>query len=619
MSSIEGSQPSQPEGSGRAAGDLASAERDSASALAAGASAAADADAAAAPWLRGRGAANDEATAPHGTTGLEVFSRFTSELHSASSADRVLQVLARAVCQMTGADEAVSTLTETPRHPKRRSALAHAHHDDRPPSISAPSQPTVFDAVAEGASSSMRWSQRDLETTSAWEKSDRDEGSEPLTTTSMLAAPLVGRGGEKVGFVHAIRRQAEGFSAEHERLLDQLAAQAVIAIENVTAATRLRQAEQRKDEFLATLAHEIRNPLTSIRTGLDLLASGENDDQLLEPMENQFEQLQRVVDDLMDVPRLVRGKIQLRRQPVSVGDVVQRAVDAVRAKIDEHGHTLSIRVPDAPVMLDADPVRIAQSLGNLLSNAAKYTDPGGQIWLDVRREADQVAFAVRDNGIGIEPELMPTVFELFHQAERTLDHAQGGLGIGLTLVKSLVEMHGGEVTVHSEGKDQGSEFILRLPVNDYSTIDGPTGGPAGREPAQQSRAEDDDPAPGLRVLVVDDNRSATRMLARLIGKLGNHVVSVAHDGASAIALAEEKSPDLVVLDIGLPEMSGHEVARRMRQLPQLSEALLVALTGYGDDKDRRESLESGFDLHLVKPIGIDDLQHLLEHPKLAQR
>ena len=623
MSSIEGSQPGRPRSSSPAAGQVAS--RNDAPPSSAIARERSRRDSGDAPALLGSPITCQEPPAGEQAgevTPLADFAGTVATFHVAATAEEVLQRLTSAACQWTGAEEAVGSwrgpqpsLTGA-QSAAGASATTVAHQRGLPPRPASPSEPSVFDAILAHSGDTVRLSCADLETHPIWQQWTGGTKGTAAPLVGLLAVPLIGRDERTIGSIRVTAGVLEEFSAEDEALLAQLAVHASIAIENIAAVQQLRTVDQRKDEFLATLAHEIRNPLTSIRTGLDLLASGDSGHQLLEPMENQFEQLQRVVDDVMDVPRLVRGKIQLRRQQVPVGDVVQRAVDAARAQIDQHGHTLSVRLPETPLILDADPVRIAQSIGNLLTNAAKYTDRGGEISLDVRCEGEQIAFAVRDNGIGIDPELVPSVFELFQQADRTLDHAEGGLGIGLTLVKSLAEMHGGEITAHSEGKNRGSEFVLRLPIASASPEESPAGDPGAKVAPPPSG---DPERRRLRILVVDDNRSATKMLARLIGKLGDHAVSVAHDGATALTLAQQENPDLVVLDIGLPEMSGHEVARRIRALPEQRAAMLVALTGYGEVDDRRESRESGFDLHLVKPIGIDDLRQLFIHPKLAQR
>jgi CheY-like chemotaxis protein len=284
--------------------------------------------------------------------------------------------------------------------------------------------------------------------------------------------------------------------------------------------------------------------------------------------------------------------------------VAQRAVEVVRGPIDAHGHALTVALPERPVYVEADPARLTQIITNLLNNAAKYTEPGGQIRLNARVEGDWAVLEVRDNGIGISKELLPRIFDLFTQADRSLERAQGGLGIGLTLVRNLVEMHGGAVTAQSDGEGRGSTFVVRLPT---------APAPAQTEPPSAPAA-----ASGpRRILVVDDLAASAALLARLLENLGPHQIRTAGDGAAALAIAAAFEPEIVLLDIGLPQMSGYEVAQRLRQLPGRGPLLVVALTGYGSEDDRRRSREAGFDLHLVKPPSVSALRELLAHPKLA--
>lgn len=358
----------------------------------------------------------------------------------------------------------------------------------------------------------------------------------------------------------------------------------------------LRDVDRRKDEFLAMLAHELRNPLAPLRSGLDLLTLGDGSPEVIELMERQMEQLVRLVDDLLDVSRIMRGRIELRRVPVELAQVIARAFETARPLIDAQRHQLTQSLPPRPVWLDADPVRLAQAVANLLNNAAKYTDPGGQIWLSAEVREGDVCISVRDSGIGIDSGLLPHVFELFTQAERTIDRSQGGLGIGLTVVRSLVEMHGGTVSASSAGRGQGAEFVVRLPTlsrAERTALVGECGASA-----DQLR----------RVLIVDDNVAAARLLGLLLTKVGRHEVRLAHDGPAAIAVAGDFAPDIVLLDIGLPKVDGYEVARRLRGLPETSDSLLIALTGYGSEEDRCRALAAGFDEHLVKPPSMEALQ-----------
>ncbi|HYG55149.1 MAG TPA: PAS domain S-box protein [Burkholderiales bacterium] len=368
----------------------------------------------------------------------------------------------------------------------------------------------------------------------------------------------------------------------------------------------LREADRRKDEFLATLAHELRNPLAPIRNSLELLKLPRVDAatarQAREMMERQVHSLVRLVDDLLDVARVMRGKIELRKAPVELATVVARAVETVQPLIDVQGHHLELDLPYESLLVDADAVRLAQVISNLLTNAARYTEPRGQIRLAAERQGDEAVLRVRDNGIGIAPEMLSQVFDLFVQGDHAFARAQGGLGIGLTLVKNLTQMHGGTVEAHSGGPGKGAEFVLRLPLVDRQP--GEVGEPGGERPHESS-------ARGRRVLIVDDNRDAAVSLATLLRHQG-HDVQVAHDGPSALTLASSFVPYLVFLDLGMPDMDGYEVARRLRHQPGLESVVLVALTGWGQEEARRRTAAAGFHHHLVKPPEPSAVARILE-------
>jgi PAS domain S-box-containing protein len=367
-------------------------------------------------------------------------------------------------------------------------------------------------------------------------------------------------------------------------------------------ADELAENDRRKDEFLAMLSHELRNPLAPIRNAVHVLqevSGGPELGQAREVIERQVAHLARLVDDLLDVSRITRGKIALRLETVALEEVVARAVETTRPLIEARRHALSVDVPPDAPRLQADPIRIAQVIANLLNNAAKYTDPGGRIALRAGREGGEAVVRVRDTGAGIPADVLPHVFDLFTQAERTLDRAQGGLGIGLTLVKSLVEQHGGRVEAFSGGPGHGSEFVVRLPLA------------AAAVPVVKSVSPQAAIAPTMRrVLVVDDNADAADTLAMVLGLRG-YDVRVARDGPAALEAAREFLPQLVLLDIGLPGMDGYAVARALRSGPANGPLRLVALTGYGREEDRRRSAEAGFDDHVVKPIAPDELLQLL--------
>ncbi|MES1245112.1 MAG: ATP-binding protein [Acidobacteriota bacterium] len=366
----------------------------------------------------------------------------------------------------------------------------------------------------------------------------------------------------------------------------------------------LASEDRRKDEFLAMLAHELRNPLAAISNAGYVLDQGGAADartrDLVGVIGRQIRHLSRLVDDLLDVSRFTRGRIELRRRPVELRPIVEGAVETIRPRMEQRGHRLSVARPAEPVVLEADATRIEQVLANLLDNAAKFTEPGGNIQISAEVRDGEAVLTVKDDGPGIEPALLPRIFDLFVQEDRSLARSHGGLGIGLTLVRSLVERHGGRVEAHSEGPGRGSEFVVRLPV---------LAGAFSAEPVPQA---DGTPAlPGsARVLLVEDNVDAADALAELL-RLWGHEVEVVHDGAAAVAKAGEVRPDVVLLDIGLPGMDGFQVARGLRALPGLRGALLVALTGYGQEGDRRRSAAAGFDHHLVKPVDLEELRRLV--------
>jgi CheY-like chemotaxis protein/nitrogen-specific signal transduction histidine kinase len=371
----------------------------------------------------------------------------------------------------------------------------------------------------------------------------------------------------------------------------------------------LEESERQIKEFLATLGHELRNPLAPIRNAVTLMKTGGLNASMIEwyatLIDRQVAHLTRLVDDLLDMSRITNGKVMLQREPVEISSVVSGAVDACRPLIDSRQHTLEIVLPDGPLWVEADPTRLSQIVLNLLNNAAKYTPEGGTIQLTVDREGRDVVIRVRDNGIGIPADLLPKVFDLFTQGDRSLDRAQGGLGIGLALVRKLVEMHGGSVKAHSAGSGRGSDLIVRLPSRPA-----PAAATDGRE------VEPPNPAVSRRVLVVDDNRDAADSMTVLL-EIWGYEVRTAYDGPAALGMAAAYQPDTVLLDIGLPAMDGYTVARRLRDVPGCETAMLVAVSGYGQDDDLRRSREAGFDHHLTKPVDPLKLEALLHLPAQA--
>jgi len=394
---------------------------------------------------------------------------------------------------------------------------------------------------------------------------------------------------------------------EHKHNVELRVAQAALH----ESEARYRQADKHKDEFLAILAHELRNPLAPATNALHIL-------QLKAPpipelqwarevIATQIQRMTRLIDDLMDVSRITSNKLTLRIERVELARVIQEALTASRTFIDESQHKFTLVLPKEPVLLNADLVRMAQVLSNLLINAAKYTNPGGTISLRVERQDGEAVIRIRDSGIGIPPELLPKIFDMFMQVDRTMTRTHSGLGIGLTLVKRLVEMHGGSVEAWSEGKDKGSEFTIRVPA----LVD-----PRSRE-RDAIPADDSMPKGHRRILIVDDNELSANSLSILLGMAGNET-RTAYDGAEAVATAETFRPDVVLLDLGLPLMDGYETCTRIRQQPWGKDILVVALTGWGQAEDRRRSTAAGFDRHIVKPADPVQLMKMLAELEAAK-
>ena len=367
-------------------------------------------------------------------------------------------------------------------------------------------------------------------------------------------------------------------------------------------AADLSDADRRKNEFLATLAHELRNPLAPMTNMLEVLKRADGDTEILkrahETIERQLGQMVRLVDDLLDLNRVTHDRLELRRSEVELSSVIQQAVEVARPLIDAAGHNLIVDLPAEPIFLNADRARLAQMFGNLLNNSSKYTRPNGSISLTAKRIDNEVAVTVKDNGAGIPRDKLNSIFDMFMQVDKTTDRAQGGLGIGLTLVKRLAEMHGGSIEAKSDGEGQGSEFVVRLPVLSKPSV------------VTQAPTIEPGPSPQRRVLIVDDNKDSADSLAMLLEITGNKTY-MAHDGVEAIEAIEKYRPEVVLLDIGLPKLNGHEVCRQVRQQPWGKDIVMIALTGWGQEDDRRKSEEAGFNGHLVKPVDYDRLLELL--------
>ena len=416
--------------------------------------------------------------------------------------------------------------------------------------------------------------------------------------------PLEDRHGQKHPVEMVANKYEEGLHPVIQCNIRDISERRKLEKQTLSQAAELSDLHRRKDEFLAMLSHELRSPLAPIANAVQLLGLPSGVESLVQRqargiIERQVGQLQHLVDDLLEVSRITTGRVQLRQERVAIRGIIDGAVETARPLIDQRKHQLSLSLPLETLWLNADAARLEQVVVNLLTNAAKYTEEGGNIWLDVLVEANECVIRVRDTGVGIAPALLPKIFDLFTQAERSLDRSQGGLGIGLALVQRLTELHGGQVEVHSS-LGQGSEFVVRLPLMAVEL----------EKTAHISERVDPKIARPLRVLVVDDNVDTVLSFSMLL-KASGHDVFTANDGLMAVQVASEQKPDVVLLDIGLPGLNGYEVARRIRQQPVGKEVILVALTGYGQETDRQMSAQAGFNHHLVKPARLDQVKEIL--------
>jgi signal transduction histidine kinase/CheY-like chemotaxis protein len=406
-------------------------------------------------------------------------------------------------------------------------------------------------------------------------------------------------GGVAISLLCEGLRRAWARVEDRQRQLEQEIA------ERARAEEQLRENDRRKDEFLATLAHELRNPLAPLSNALQLWSYVENDSDEMENlrivMKRQVDQMTRLIDDLLDVSRISRGKIPLRPARVDLAAIVAEAIDSHQSLADSGGHRLTLGVPPEPVSTEGDATRLLQIFGNVLHNAIKFTPPGGLIAVSVERAGQNAVVRIRDSGCGIPPEMLSQIFEMFRQVDQSLGREQGGLGIGLTLVKRLVELHGGTITANSGGVGKGSEFVITLPANTASA-------PRGTSQSERPKPAKDEVR--RRILVVDDARASAETLAQLLRAIG-HDVATAHDGRSAVDWTVRNKPEVVFLDIAMPGMDGYEVARRIRQTDGLEEIILVALTGYGQEQDRHRARDAGFNHHLTKPTSLSALRNVL--------
>jgi len=399
------------------------------------------------------------------------------------------------------------------------------------------------------------------------------------------------------------------FSLRATKLSDDEIGQLVDAFNAMLAelgrrSDELRLADQRKDEFLATLAHELRNPLAPIRTSLEILRLAGNDPDKArmarEIMQRQMNQMVRLVDDLLDLSRINTGKLAIRKAAFDLREAVRDAIETVSPFVEARQHKLDVRMPPEAIVVDGDRTRLAQVFANLVNNAAKYTEPGGHISLTLERDGPTASIHIRDDGIGLSPEALESIFEMFVQVDRSLDRTQAGLGVGLTLARQLVELHGGRIEARSAGKGKGSEFVVQVPVS-----------AAAQDATAESLPRKSSGSKTRRVLLADDNEDFAQSLGQLLTARG-HEVRIARDGAEALEAARDFRPDIAFLDIGMPKVHGYEVARRLRALPATANCYLVAVTGWGQEDDRNRAREAGFDKHLVKPVDPAEVEALVQ-------
>ena len=422
--------------------------------------------------------------------------------------------------------------------------------------------------------------------------------------------------GERVHGALLLSGPARDFDGRRLALAREVASRASIAMENSRLYSAVQEADRRKNEFLAMLAHELRNPLAPIRNAVHIMQGSDVTAPTMhwarDVISRQADHMARLIDDLLDVSRIVQGKVVVKPEQLGLASLIERSAESTLPKMESRGQQLRIRLPEEPVVLDGDPVRLAQVLSNLINNAAKFSPPDGQIELSAHYENGVVAITIRDEGAGIDPAFLPHIFDLFAQADQSLDRSQGGLGIGLTLVKHLVELHGGSVEARSEGLGRGTEVTVRLPARLAEEGIAASLPSSGSQPAQAHVSRPS------RILVVDDLQASAETLMTLL-EMEGFEVRIANDGMAALKIAQEFRPDVVLLDIGLPGMNGFEVANQLRSLPAGRDALLIALTGYGEAESRSRSAEAGFDFHMVKPADVNLLLQMIANPHESRR
>jgi PAS domain S-box-containing protein len=531
---------------------------------------------------------------------LQKLTEISARINSAHDVNSVVGVVTEEARKLIGTHQAATSMVLDPHFPQPNNVVSvsgKSPHEFLPPDIDGLE---IYEAL-NATNKPIRLTRSELDADPRWQTLGRLSGPAP-SPNGWLAAPLMGRNGKIMGLIQLSDKDEGNFTNDDEVILVQLSQLTAIAIMNARLYQELRSNDERKDEFLAMLAHELRNPLSAIGNAVKVASktgAREHVEWSMEVINRQMQHLSRLIDDLMDVSRITRGKIELRRDVLDVTPILMSATATVQSLIEERKHTLEMVLEPGNLWVNVDPTRLEQGVVNLLNNAAKYSDNEGHIRLAARRERNEVVISIKDRGVGIPPEKLPELFELFAQADRSLARSEGGLGIGLTVVKKLVEMHGGIITGESEGLGKGSEFVIRLPTAERPA---PVTSPEGVPPEEAIRK--------ARILVVDDNVDTARGMARLL-KLIGHDVAVAHDGPKAIEVAREYNPEFILLDIGLPGMSGYEVAAKLRREECCLDAVIVAVSGYGQDEDRRRSKASGFDHHLTKPLDHEALMSLL--------
>ncbi|MCC6070915.1 PAS domain S-box protein [Massilia sp. GCM10020059] len=527
----------------------------------------------------------------------------SNQLHTAVSVDDIARDLVGIVRDILGVHQAVISLNAGDNWAQSINAVSMSDKYARYAGYTAPPDGTGIYATVCRTNKAMRMTQDELERHPDWKGFGAHRGQHP-PMRGWLAVPLKAHDGANIGLLQASDKEDGEFTEEDEAILTQLASLAATGFENARLYDTLQEQHRRKDEFLAMLAHELRNPLAPIRAAADLLSIANlGEDRIRQTsavISRQVQHMSSLVDDLLDISRVTRGLVELAGADLDIKRVVADAVEQVRPLVEARLHELTVTSSAEPAHVRGDHKRLVQIVANILNNAAKYTQRGGRIVVRTETTGSDVVISVEDNGAGVPPELQPYVFDLFSQAERSADRAQGGLGIGLALVKSLVGLHGGQVTCHSDGPGTGSRFTVTLPrlASDAAAS------------VQDGRKLPVQPTHRLRILVVDDNVDAARMLAMYLEAAG-HEVMVEHKALAGLQRALRDKPAVCILDIGLPDMDGNELARALRRHPDMAGALLVAATGYGSERDRENALAAGFDHHLVKPVNSSVLSGLL--------